>query len=539
MNPVAILILVVLLAARVPAAEWPWAIPTVAKNGRAFLWIPPDCDHVRGVVIGQQVILEAQVFEDPIIRAAAAREHLALVLLVPAAIGYDDFGPEGKGAGILQGILDQLAAVSGYGELAQAPFLTIGHSGGALFAWRAAYWKPERCFGVIGLKAAPIGPPAHAPKATLDGVPVLDISGQYESWGVAGQSAEHHWRWVRADLLAMRAKWPCALMSELVDPGVGHFGWHEELARYVAQFIASAAQRRIPAAPPAAGTAPVLQAVTLESGWLTDCTFMTPSRHPAATYAEYTGDPSMAMWHGDEALARANEGFGASRKGRQLQMVGFIQDGKVLTPAWIQELKPTFLEDGRTVRVAADFVSETPAELSFPAKRALGHGDGPIRFRLIGGWRGGGEQTGSDTFRYRFDRFGIWSPSEALMIMACHDGDRTYAYHEQPCGIKFPVRNTKGTAQTITATPIPDQPDAVAGTVIPLAATSDAGLPVEWCVVAGPVELRGRELVVTALPPRTKRPVTVTVVAWQWGRSLEPLVQSAKHVEMTFQMGRP
>jgi hypothetical protein len=38
----------------------------------------------------------------------------------------------------------------------------------------------------------------------------------------------------------------------------------------------------------------------------------------------------------------------------------------------------------------------------------------------------------------------------------------------------------------------------------------------------------------TSLPPRTKFPVQVTVVAWQYGRAVEPKLQSAAPVERTF-----
>ena len=194
------------------AAEWQWAVETGTKNSsRAFLWIPPDCDYVRGVIVGQQVILEKVAFEDPQVRAVAARAKLAIVFIVPAAIGYDDFGPAGKGTEIFQGILERLAEVSGYSEIALAPFLTLGHSGGAIFAWRAAYWKPQRCFGVVGLHAAPIGPPEHKGQQTADGVPILDITGQYESVGNIRQGIEPHIRWVRGDLLAFRGRWEKAL----------------------------------------------------------------------------------------------------------------------------------------------------------------------------------------------------------------------------------------------------------------------------------------------------------------------------------------
>jgi acetyl esterase/lipase len=513
-------------------------VETGVKNvGKAFLWIPPDCDTVRGVIVGQQVILEKVAFEDPQIRAAAARAKLAIVFIVPAAIGYDDFGPEGKGAATFQGILDRLAEASGYAEIAQAPFLAIGHSGGAIFAWRAAYWMPGRCFGVVGLHAAPIGPPGHTGQQTADGVPILDITGQYESVGNTRQGVEHHVRWVRGELLAIRGRWEKALASELVQPGCTHFNWDERLARYTALFIEKAAAARIPQERPAAGQRPVLKDIPVESGWLTDCSLLGPPRYPAARYRNYTGDPALAFWHLDEELARENEAYAHSQQGRELQLLAFVENGAPLPPAWIQPVafRPLPDGDGLTVKVAATFAAKAPPEY-FGAPDPLGHAGGPIRFRLFGGWSGGGEQLGPDTFRIRFDRFGLARGAGDLMVMAWHPGDNRFACAEQPAAIKFPAKNTAGKAQTIAFDPIPDP---AAGTAsIRLRATSDAALPVEFCVVSGPAEIAGDTLTFTPVPPRTKWPVTVRVAAWQWGRSVEPQVQSAAPVEQTFQLRR-
>ena len=208
--------------------------------------------------------------------------------------------------------------MSGYVEISQAPLLTLGHSGGAIPAWNTAYWNPGRCIAVIGLKSAPIHPPAYAPKSNVDGVPILAVTGQYESWGVKNHPADWHWHWVRGTLLEFRAIGVESLMSELVEPGVTHFGWDDDLARYVALFIRKAAHYRIPAEAPAIGQPVKLNHLTLRSGWLTDPTFLTAPRYPAAPYAQYTGDPSLAFWHLDEELARANEAYGAARKGKEL-----------------------------------------------------------------------------------------------------------------------------------------------------------------------------------------------------------------------------
>jgi hypothetical protein len=59
-------------------------------------------------------------------------------------------------------------------------------------------------------------------------------------------------------------------------------------------------------------------------------------------------------------------------------------------------------------------------------------------------------------------------------------------------------------------------------------------VPVYYYVREGPAEVDGDVLKFTSLPPRTKFPVQVTVVAWQYGRAVEPKLQSAAPVERTF-----
>ncbi len=336
-------LLLLLFSGSARAAEWQFAVDTqlTPEHQRAFLWIPPECRRVRGIILGQQVILEHNFLEDPRIRDAARVENLAIVLLSPFNIGYtiDD-----KTFGKIQKALDDLAAVSGYTELSQAPLLTVGHSGGGIWAWNIAYHSPERSFGIVTIKCAAIRPPDYAPKSSVDGIPTLSVSGQYESWGVAKNpaeqiSAEQHWRWLRGDLLSMRGKNRVPLNSELVEPGVTHFGWADDLAGYISLFIRKAAEARIPAELPADGSAVVLKTIPVESGWLADCTFMTSSHFPPAPYHEYKNDPYLAMWHVDGELARANDAYRAKDKGKKLQMVTFVEDGKPLQSAWIEGMK--------------------------------------------------------------------------------------------------------------------------------------------------------------------------------------------------------
>jgi len=520
------------LALTASPAEWQWAVDTgVKEHGKAFLWIPPECEYVRGLVVGQQVILEQPALEDPQVRAAATRVNLGILFFVPGVIAYDGFGPDSRGEENYSRIARELADISGYGEIAHAPFLGIGHSGGALPVWRMGYWKPERCFGIIGLRAAPIGPPKHDHKARAEGVPILVITGQYETWNPK-QSSEHHWRWCRGDILAMRAKWDQCLASVLVHPGAGHFNWDDKLAGHVAMFIEKAARYRIPRQPAPAGEEPKLNDLTLESGWLTDHTLTPPVNFLTAAYKDYKGDPSMAFWHLDEELARANEEF-CQTKGKKLQLVTVLDNGKKLKSAWMQSIELQPEKDGITMRVRADFVDETPVQFASPGQPyEIGHADGPIKFRLIGSWGGGGEQVGPDMVRIKFDRFTIASRRPGLMFMAYHPGNEEYAYAEQSCSIRFPKVNRKGKDQTITFAELADQ--KLGAKEIELHATSDAGLPVRFCVIAGPAKVEGSKLIFTRAPPRAKFPIGVTVAAYQWGRSTEPMVQSAECVERSF-----
>jgi len=518
----------VLVAAMATAhgAEWQFAVSAGSKpNQRAWLWIPPNCQYVKGLVLAQQVILENNILEGPIIRAMAAEENLALVIVCPAFDGEFDY-KNSDAAGMLQKILDDLAHECGYTEIAAAPLLPIGHSGSGIFAWMLAYWNPSRVFGVVSIKSAAQHPPAFDPKASVDGVPILAISGQYESYGDPENSLEHHWRWLRGTLLDLRAKTKRGLMSELVEPGAGHFGWYDELAQHVALFISTAAQHRIPNEI-ARGQPIVLRTLDLRSGWLTDHIFVAPSEHPPAPYSKYTGDTSLAFWHINERLARATENFGRDRKGKREQMVTFVEGGQLLKGAWLQTLKFNPSDDGLTVRVAGNFLERAPTGVA-EAGQPLGHAEGPVRFRLIGGWAGGGEQIGDNRFRLRFGHFGITARADNIMLMAYHPGDAFYRYAEQPAQIKFPLYATAGRPQTIT---FPEVNPIKAGTpAIELTAISDENLPIDYCVIRGPAEVRGHTLYLTDVPPRSPFPVKIEVLAYQWGRSLPPLVQTAEPV---------
>ena len=126
--------------------------------------------------------------------------------------------------------------------------------------------------------------------------------------------------------------------------------------------------------------------------------------------------------------------------------------------------------------------------------------------------------------------------SQDIWICATHPGDDQFKSAVQQACIKLP-RNTDGPDQAITFDPIPNQKFGPGS--VQLSARSSAGLPVHFFVREGPAELNGKILRLVAAPPRSKFPMHVTVVAWQWGRSVAPLVKSAAMVEQSFEINKP
>jgi hypothetical protein len=103
--------------------------------------------------------------------------------------------------------------------------------------------------------------------------------------------------------------------------------------------------------------------------------------------------------------------------------------------------------------------------------------------------------------------------------------------------LRFPLRNEAGADQRISFDAIPEQRTPTRS--ISLHATSSARAKVYFYVREGPAEIHGDTLVFTSIPPRAKFPIKVTVVAWQWGRSIEPKLKTAEPVEHTFAIVKP
>lgn len=531
----ATVLLAAVMTASVSAAEWQWSVPD--GTGRAYLWIPPDCKFVRGVVLANHNMIEQGILQHPAMRSALASIGFAQVWVVPKLEMEFDFH---KGAGEhFQKVMDSLAAASGYAELRTAPVVPMGHSACATFPWNFAAWNPGRTLCILSIHG-------DAPKTDLtgygraninwedrkiDGVPGLMVMGEYEWWEDRLTPA-----------MAFKRDNPKATIALLADAGHGHFDYSDELVAFLAMFIQKSTQHRLPDASSASTDAPVqLKPVDPASGWLIDRWRKDrPPTAPAAPFAAYSGSRDDAFWCFDEEMANATEQYYAVARGKKPQMIGFVQGDHVLAG---EPCNPNFvpLDDGITFPVTAKFLDIVEGNGGNPEKWSglpkgtpLGHAttEGIRISRIVGP----AAIAGPNQLRLWLDR-SVYTKDERnndAWILASHPGDKEFKSAVQQAMIRFNP-NTQGKRQEIHFPKIADVTDAVAQ--VELAATSDAGLPVHYYIVEGPVEAEGSRLKLTKIPPRALYPVRVTVVAWQWGlpeSNAAGAVQTAEPVAQTY-----
>lgn len=153
--------LIVLAIFTLPAsgAVFQYSVEVATERGpsEAFLWIPPKARQIRGAVVGGMTLMEREMAKDARIRRACADEQLAVVFLKCGLLKGD-----------LQKVLDDLARVSGYGELSAAPLMFVGHSAGGPQAKALAVKMATRCFGLVQYRAGGPGGGGSLPP----GVPV-------------------------------------------------------------------------------------------------------------------------------------------------------------------------------------------------------------------------------------------------------------------------------------------------------------------------------------------------------------------------------
>ncbi len=496
------------------------------KTGSVYLWIPPAAERVRGVLIGGSVLAEPAIATHPAIRAACAEAQLAIVYFSPhpdATFDATRTGPK-----LLQALAD-LAKVSGRSELAVAPWLPFGHSVGTIWTRNVLFWKPERAFGAIFFKGGFGVPEGHAIGEIL-GIPLCHIQGRFEEFGPGpsgvlrkdlGEDRSTGGKTAMKQLGEWRAKEPRFLMGLFVEDGATHYALSDRVAARIAGYLGAAA-KRIPAWPVEAKEPPQLIAIDPASGaYSAGGDLFSPPAAPAAAVADYKGDPAQTFWHGTVALAQAADAFHAVAQGKQAQFVGFA--GSEIQAHDLRWKIPPVWTGADTLRIAGVF--KNSVQPWYPkVEGPVGHAEGPVRVRVFGGSL---EQIGADTFRVSMDfRLG-----DRCHVLAYHPGDATYRFAEQHGNVRYPNRLDAGKAQAIAFPPLGT---LKAGALpLKLQATSDSGLPVRFHVDHGPARVTDGSLELAEVPVTAAWPLTIEVVAWQYGSAIEPKVQSAEPVRQT------
>jgi hypothetical protein len=246
-----------------------------------------------------------------------------------------------------------------------------------------------------------------------------------------------------------------------------------------------------------------------------------------APYEKYSGDPKNAYWFFDKETAFAAMEFAGDRKIRKKQMLTFVQNGKQLPISKQGFVNLQFFpkHDGLTFNIQGDFLSTVPQEFK-DAGIPIGHAEDDIKFRII---TGPAVQTGPNQFRIAFNRS---APGGDVWIQEEHPGNDQYTPAVQPGQIKLPAKIMRGKPQTVTFHKIANQRLNVRQ--INLLATCNSGLPVNYYVVSGPAIVSGNILKLTPIPIKSRYPVKITLIAYQWGRMNEPLYQSATPVTRSF-----
>ena len=547
----------------VSAAVYQWSStldqvvsPETKDHPRAFLWIPEKCQRVRALVIADQNMQEEQLFAEPEFRKTLADLGFAEIWIVPA-MGTTSFRFDQGEGDVLEKLLKTMADQSGYSEIEFAPLVPTGHSATAGWGWDIAAWNPKRVLCVLSLSGQwPYFGSKNWGDRSVDEVPGLTTKGEFEIRG----SLENGWyAGLKGDFYQ---KHPYAAFTQVVEPGDGHFGASKEKIALIDLYLREAAKYRLPADAALNGPVALTPIDAKKQGWLYEVWHLNaPPSAAAAPVAGYRGQKDHAFWAFDEEMARAIEKFQSGFRGKRNVLIGYRQKNGLTAPSpdhAMVHLKFEPIDDGLTFKLSGAFWDSVPSTsdgkssewaswLSEGMKTVaqndpISHPQNEDATMDIAPICGPVAQTARDTFAIRFNQIGFNSPkrSNDIWFFLTYPGDGKYKRMVQQAELQFPLRNTKGASQEITFTKIPDRQAGRSIAPIQLKATSSAGVPVHYYVREGPAEVDDSGMLTfSAIPPRSKYPITVTVVAWQWGRSIAPFIQSAKPVEQTFSIVGP
>jgi hypothetical protein len=517
--------------------QWSLPLPSPEFERRAYLWIPHNCQHLQGVVVGLQNMLEKLMFQNGDFRDACASANVAILYIAPGSVSIHKNDPAlslgfkdpKEGSRQLNQLLIDFAKESGYTEVANAPLITVGHSAATPFVWGYTSTNPERVIASIPYKG-------WFPGHIAQGIPTLHVSSEWAEvggprWGTTWQKND------RPSVLKLRHDGNNSQLGEYAEIGNGHFAWQPASGNILGMFIQKAVAVRVPSNSSEDGRV-ILKPVALESGVLVDPETLGEPAFKAYPYNDYPGDKQSAYWYLDAELAKTISEYMASKLSKKPQAIDFLLNGKPapLEKAGMADIAPQLLDDGITWKVQACFLEKAPSQLQY-GDAPLGHATTPVYFRTTSGAL---KQVGPDTFQVWLGRGGVerqgppWDP----WVIATNPGDDMYRSADRPIHFWIDIKRKDGSPQQIDFPKIPLQTTNTKSLQLKAKATS--GLPVQYFVVSGPVEIKDdNTLEFLPIPPRARFPVKVEIGAFQWGKGTGEKIQSTGPVTRDFLIDRP
>ena len=543
-----------------PGQVWQWSVPVQGAlesgHSRAYMWIPPNCSKVRGLVIAQDNMQEFSIMENQEFRDSLASISFGEVWYSPA-FDLMYHAQQGAKTVLLQSLAD-LATASGYGEVKNVPFVPLGHSASSPAPFAYCADNPERALcgvsddGTFPYDSANVFSSNEECSGTSDYIPQLVGIGEYEGGGDASANLQK--------IMDRRHSYPHTPETFLPISGEYHFATSQPRTNFIAYYIKKIAAIRLAVDATDTSLSTLTPIDPTTTGWLVDRWRKNElPRYPRAPVGSYTGTMAKTgstgeenFWCVDGDMAARIEAYENRyyRKTPTLLMYNQSSVAGVVGPQVPQnnnhvqvDLQFYPLNDSLDFELSSSFADTIPAMstectgwmsttdtvtgvvTNGKVGAPVGHPSNPgasVIIREIGpiGVLSRDTTTGITKMRMMMER-GLnelmTNYQQYCIVSVAHPGDATYKASVLEADMLLSVYNTTGLVQTIT---FPQLPNVVAGTTsIPLNATSNLGLPVGYYVIEGPAQLSSSNVVFTPIPPNAKYPIKVTIGAWQWGRN--------------------
>lgn len=269
--------------------------------------LPDSLPVVRGILIwGNGASSDRRsIATDPEVAAWAESMGCAVVATSQWGTFSDGVGYE---LGLFENELARFAALSGHPEMANAPWLPIGHSNGGVMSFMLNALRPEKVIAIQLSKAG--GSAIDRPVAAALGTPGILLAGEID--------LDIRRNYIRDRYFGNRPRG--ALWAWVEEQGIEHS--EANSAELLRPFTEAMFRTRYPIeASPVDGPVQLLP-LNERDGWLTDPDSYKNGFAEIAPYAAYTKDKTVAGWLPNRRLAYIFRAFASYNKATSVATLG-------------------------------------------------------------------------------------------------------------------------------------------------------------------------------------------------------------------------